>query len=106
MKALLPCTGGAITGLLTWAVPKKVWHWVKLVTLFFFFWWYRGLSSGLHIYKASILPLKPQLQSILLWLFSRWGSCKLFAWAGLELWFSWSEPPEKLGKRNEPPLPS
>jgi hypothetical protein len=32
------------------------------------------LHSGLHIFKASALLLEPHLQSILLWLFWRWGS--------------------------------
>jgi hypothetical protein len=33
----------------------------------------------------------------LLWLFWRWGSCKLLAQAGLKLWSSQSQPPMKLG---------
>jgi hypothetical protein len=32
-----------------------------------------GLKLGLHPYKAGTLPLKPYIQSILLWLFWRWG---------------------------------
>jgi hypothetical protein len=44
------------------------------------------LNSGLHSCKVSALLLKLRLQSILLWLFWRWGwSHELFAWAGLEL---------------------
>jgi hypothetical protein len=39
----------------------------------FVFWWDWGLNSGLHIHKASVLLLEPHLQSILLWLFWRWG---------------------------------
>jgi hypothetical protein len=31
------------------------------------------LNSGFHICKASILLLEPHLQSVLLWLFRRWG---------------------------------
>jgi hypothetical protein len=33
-----------------------------------------GLNSGLCTCKAGALPLEPHLQSILLWLFWRWGS--------------------------------
>jgi hypothetical protein len=38
-----------------------------------------GLNSRLHVYKAGALLLEPNLHSILLWLFWRWGSHKLFA---------------------------
>jgi hypothetical protein len=40
---------------------------------FFFFGWDWGLNSGACACKASALMLDPQLQSILLWLFWRWG---------------------------------
>jgi hypothetical protein len=43
-----------------------------------------GFESGLHTCKTGTLPLEPHLQSILLWLFWRWGSYKLFAWTGLK----------------------
>jgi hypothetical protein len=42
---------------------------VCLLTFFFFIGW----VSGLHGYKAGALPLETHLQSILLWLFWRWG---------------------------------
>jgi hypothetical protein len=32
-----------------------------------------GLNLGLHACKAGTLPLEPHLQSILFWLFWRWG---------------------------------
>jgi hypothetical protein len=38
----------------------------------FVFWWGQG-GAGLHAHKAGALPLEPHLQSILLWLFWRWG---------------------------------
>jgi hypothetical protein len=37
------------------------------------FWWGWGLNSGLCGCKAGALLLEPHLQSILLWLFWRWG---------------------------------
>jgi hypothetical protein len=37
-----------------------------------------GLNSRLHACKVSTLLLEPHLQSILLWLFWRWGSPALF----------------------------
>jgi hypothetical protein len=46
--------------------------------------WDWGLNSGLHIFKAGTLLLEPYLQSILLWLFWRWGLSELFALAGLK----------------------
>jgi hypothetical protein len=54
-----------------------------------------GLNSGLHTFKAEPLLLKPHFQSILLWLFWRWSLVNLFAWAGLELF--WSQPLKFLG---------
>jgi hypothetical protein len=50
-----------------------------------FFWQDWGLNWGLHTCKAGALPLQPCLQSILLWLFWRWRSLELFAWADLKL---------------------
>jgi hypothetical protein len=55
-----------------------------LLANFFFLWWDWGLNSGLCTCKAVTLLLEPHLQSILLWLFWRWGSLKLFASASLE----------------------
>jgi hypothetical protein len=41
------------------------------------------LNSGVHTCKADAVPLEPHLQSILLWLFWRWGLSKhLLGWAG------------------------
>jgi hypothetical protein len=63
-----------------------------LVSNFFFssFWWDLGFNSGLHTCKAGMcLLLETHLQSILLWLFWRWGSFKLFAWAGFKPRSSW-----------------
>jgi hypothetical protein len=39
----------------------------------FFFWWDCNLNSGLRTCEAGSLLLEPLLQSILLWLFWRWG---------------------------------
>jgi hypothetical protein len=44
--------------------------------------------------QAGALPLEPHLQCILLWLFWRWGSLKLFAWAGGKPWSLWFQPPK------------
>jgi hypothetical protein len=41
--------------------------------LFFIFWWDWSLNSGLHTSNTGALLLEPHLQSILLWLFLRWG---------------------------------
>jgi hypothetical protein len=43
--------------------------------------WDWHLNLGLRICKAGVLPLEPHLQSILLWLFWRWGSCCLLGLA-------------------------
>jgi hypothetical protein len=37
------------------------------------FLWDWGLNSGFQTFKEGALPLEPHLQSILLWLFWRWG---------------------------------
>jgi hypothetical protein len=52
-----------------------------------------GLNSGLCTYKADALPLQSRLQSVLLWLFWRWG-LELFAQVGLKLRPSQSQPPK------------
>jgi hypothetical protein len=43
-----------------------------------------GLNLGILVCKAGTLPFEPHLQSILLWLFWRWGPPELFAWVGSE----------------------
>jgi hypothetical protein len=48
------------------------------------FWWDLCLNSGLCTCKADSLPIEPNLQSILLWLFLKIGSGEQFVWAGLE----------------------
>jgi hypothetical protein len=45
---------------------------------FFFFLWDWGLNSGLCVCKAGTLLLEPHLQSILFWLFWRWGLTNYF----------------------------
>jgi hypothetical protein len=58
----------------------------------------QGLSRWHQtLMQVGTLLLEPHLQSILLWLFWRWGSHELFAWAGLESWSSRSWPPKQLG---------
>jgi hypothetical protein len=56
---------------------------------FFCFWQDWGLNSGLYTYKAGELQLELHRQSILFWLFWRWGwvgeSHELLLQAGLEL---------------------
>jgi hypothetical protein len=47
--------------------------------MFFFCLWDWSLNSDLHTWKASILLLEPYLQSILLWLFWRWGLVSYFS---------------------------
>jgi hypothetical protein len=44
-----------------------------ILIFYLFFWWDWGLTSGLHTCKVGTLLLEPHLQSILLWLFWRWG---------------------------------
>jgi hypothetical protein len=46
------------------------------LSFFFFFWWDWSLNSGICAWKAGALPLEPHFQSILLWLFWRWGITK------------------------------
>jgi hypothetical protein len=45
----------------------------KIIATLFLCGGYWGLNLGLCTWKAGALPLKPHLQSILLWLFWRWG---------------------------------
>jgi hypothetical protein len=56
---------------------------LDLCLFFFFFLWDWSLNSGLCAYKVDTVMLEPHLQSILLWLFWRWKSHRLFAQAGL-----------------------
>jgi hypothetical protein len=69
------------------------------MNLLFFFWWTWGLNSQLCTCKAGALPLEAHLQSILLWLFWRWGKggCMPPAWDDLEPRSSWSQLPKQLG---------
>jgi hypothetical protein len=65
---------------------------------FFFFCFVLFVLVGLGFeLRISCLQSSPSAwatpQSILLWLFWRWGSHELFAWAGLKLW-SWSHLPK------------
>jgi hypothetical protein len=64
-----------------------------------------SLNSGLCTCKTGALPLEPHLQSILLWLFWSWGSCDLFAQAGLKPLSSQSQPSNE-DYRGEPLVPS
>jgi hypothetical protein len=52
------------------------------------------LNSGLCTCKAGTLLIGPNLQSIMLWLFWRWGVFWTTCLAGLELGSSWSQPPK------------
>jgi hypothetical protein len=54
------------------------------LSFFFFFKWDWGLNSRHCDPKANALSLEPHLQSILLWLFWRWGLVNYFAWVGLK----------------------
>jgi hypothetical protein len=50
---------------------------------FFRFWHYCGLDLGLPAFEAGGLPLEPCLQSLLLWLFWRWGGSHKYFCPGL-----------------------
>jgi hypothetical protein len=63
----------------------------------FFFGWDWGLNSGLHTCKVGALLLELHLQSVLFWLFWRWGSRKISAHTGLKPQSSCSQPPNLLG---------
>jgi hypothetical protein len=54
--------------------------------LFFFSLWDWSLNSGLPVSKAGALPLEPYLQSILFWLFWRWGGGLLNYFPQFGLW--------------------
>jgi hypothetical protein len=54
-----------------------------LITFFFFFFGELGFEHRALWGKAGAFLLKPYRQSILLWLFWRWGSSQLFGRAGL-----------------------
>jgi hypothetical protein len=62
----------------------------KIICPFLFLWGWGGefKTSSLHACKAGTLLLEPNLLSILLWLFWKWGSHELFTRAGLEPWSS------------------
>jgi hypothetical protein len=67
------------------------------------------LNSGLHACKAGTLPLEPHLQSILLWLFWRWGGvsqtiCPCWPWTSIPL-FSASQVARITGRSNRPLAP-
>jgi hypothetical protein len=64
---------------------------------FYVFWWDWVFNSGLQAFEAGTLLLEPHFQSILLWLFWRWGSHELGAQAVLKLQSLWSQPPKWLG---------
>jgi hypothetical protein len=57
--------------------------------MFFFFFFIFScdwvMNSGLCACKADTVTFQPKLQSILLWLFWKWGSHELFAEAGIKL---------------------
>jgi hypothetical protein len=65
---------------------RKFWRVSNFIHLCF--WWDWSLNLKFHACKAGALPYEPHLQSVLLWLFWRWGSLELFAWNGLNLDFS------------------
>jgi hypothetical protein len=44
----------------------------------FFWWWYLGLNSGIGTCKMGSTPCDPHLNSILLWLFWKWGLVNYF----------------------------
>jgi hypothetical protein len=71
-----------------------LYHHVWLGIFKFFFCWDWSWNSGLCTCKAVTLPLDSQLLSILLWLFWRWKSHKLFAWAGLKSPSFWFQSPK------------
>jgi cellulose synthase/poly-beta-1,6-N-acetylglucosamine synthase-like glycosyltransferase len=69
----------------------------------FFFLVGLGLGTQVRNSKAGALQLEPHLQSILLWLFWRWGSHELSAQAGLEPWISASQAARITGVNNKSP---
>jgi hypothetical protein len=52
-----------------------------------------SLNAGLHTCRGGALPPEPHLQSIMLWLFWRWGFGEQVARAGLKLQISLSLSP-------------
>jgi hypothetical protein len=54
-------------------VPTATNQYFLLPALLVFFFLVGHLNIGLHAYKAGTLLLEPHFQSILLWLFWRWG---------------------------------
>jgi hypothetical protein len=73
------------------------------LAFFFFFFFFGGtgvlaLNSGLHpeCRGSRALLLESHLQPILLLLVLEMGSCKVFAYTGLKLWFSRSQSPKEL----------
>jgi hypothetical protein len=67
---------------------------VALFYLFIYFFCETGFWAWLHACKAGFLPLEPHLQSILLWLFWRWGLVKYLPRIGFEPRSSQSQSPK------------
>jgi hypothetical protein len=88
-RTRVPCIlGRCFTTELYTPSHKKTFEGDKCIRCLFFFFWDWNLNSDLSPCKAGTLPLEPCFQSILLWLFWRWGrggvSHELFAWGGLQ----------------------
>jgi hypothetical protein len=64
---------------------SHVWQILKMERLSFcFVLMWLGFELKASHFQTGALPLEPYLQSILLWLFWKWGPHELFAWAGLK----------------------
>jgi hypothetical protein len=86
LHTLIITSSSSFSNILTFLLCYLLHRDIGRTLLFFFFGWYWSLNSGLTPWAIH--------QPIFVMGLFKIASCELFAWAGFELWSSWSLPPE------------